>query len=259
MVASCCACKKFQNSQQKEPMIPSEVPPRLWHTVRADLFKVNNSWYIVIADYYSKFPFVKKLNNPTATAVINVVRSIFSEQRIPEVLICDNGTQFTSAQFQDLSKRYGFRIVTSSPFYPKGHGFIERQAQTVKKILLKCKEAGTDPSLALLSLRSTPLSATFRSPAELLNGRMFKTALPVKIHPPVDQHETRDLLSTHQRKQVNLYNRESKELRNLFQDQAVQDQDPEKKTWSPARIVGFGPTPRSYIREDESGVQLRRN
>jgi hypothetical protein len=259
MVASCCACKKFQNSQQKEPMIPSEVPPRPWHTVSADLFKVNNFWYIVIADYYSKFPFVKKLNNLTATTVVNVVRSIFSEQGIPETLICDNGTQFTSAQFQDLAKRYGFRVVTLSPYYPKGHGFIERLVQTVKKILLKCKESGTDPSLALLSLRSTPLSATLKSPAELLNGRMFRTTLPAKIHPPNDRHETRDLLLAQQKKQVNLYNRDSKEKPNLFQNQAVQVQDPLKKTWSPARVVGFGPTPRSYITENESGVQIRRN
>jgi transposase InsO family protein len=130
-------------------MIPSEVPPRPWHTVSPDLFKVNHFWYIVIADYYSKFPFVKKLNNLTATTVVHVVRSIFSEQGIPETLICDNGTQFTSAQFQDLVKRYDFRGVTLSPYYPKGHGFIERLVQTVKKILLKCKESGTDPSLAL--------------------------------------------------------------------------------------------------------------
>ena len=242
-------------------MIPSEVPPKPWHTVNADLFKVNNFWYIVIADYYSKFSFVKKLNNLIATTVVNVVRSIFSEQGIPETLICDNGTQFTSAQFRDLAKRYGFRVVTSSPYYPKGQDtdFIERQVQTVKKILLKCKESGTDPSLALLSLSSTPLSATLKSPAELLNGRTFKTTLPVKIHPPNDRHGTRDLLLTQQKKLVNLYNRDSKEKPNLFQNQAVQVQDPLKKTWSPARVVGFGPTPRSYITEDESGVQLRRN
>ena len=28
------------------------------HNVSTDLFKVNNSWYIVVTDYYSKFPFV---------------------------------------------------------------------------------------------------------------------------------------------------------------------------------------------------------
>ena len=39
----------------------------------------------IIADYYSKFPSVKKLNNLTATAVINVVGSIFSEQGILEI------------------------------------------------------------------------------------------------------------------------------------------------------------------------------
>ena len=36
---------------------------------------------------------------------------------------------------------------------------------------------------------------------------MLKTTLPVKIHPPIDQQETRNLLSTHQRKQVSLQHR----------------------------------------------------
>ena len=99
----------------------------------------------------------------------------------------------------------------------------------MKKILLKCKEAGADPSLALLSSR-TPLSATLQSPAELLNGRIFKSTLPVMIHPPNDRQETRHLLLTQQKKQANLYNRDSKEMPNLFQGQAVQVQDPEKRT-----------------------------
>ncbi|CAB3987751.1 Retrovirus-related Pol poly from transposon [Paramuricea clavata] len=94
--------------EQKEPMIPSEVPPRPWDTVSADLFKQPH-----------------------------VVRSIFSEQGIPETLICDHETQFTSVQFQDLAKRYGFRVVTSLPYYPKGHGF---------------KESGTDPSLNFIAV-----------------------------------------------------------------------------------------------------------
>jgi hypothetical protein len=83
MVTSCGAYKKFQNStRQKEPMIVSEVLLIPWHTVSADLFKVNNFKYIAIADYYSKFPFMKKLNNLTSTTVVNVARSTFSLSKV---------------------------------------------------------------------------------------------------------------------------------------------------------------------------------
>ena len=33
-----------------------------------------------------------------------------------------NGTQFTSAEFQQLARQYCFEIVMSSPHYPCGHG-----------------------------------------------------------------------------------------------------------------------------------------
>ena len=258
-VASCDTCKTFQNSQQKEPMIPSDIPSRPWHTVSADLYKVNEAWYIILADYYSKFPFVRKLNSLTTTAIIQVIQTILSEEGIPEIFICDNGTQFTSAEFQYFAKRYGFRVITSSPYYPKGHGFIERQVQTVKKILLKCKETGEDPNLALLSLRSTPLTARLPSPAEILNGRVYKTTLPVRIKPPIDQEEVRQQLSSQQRSQVSIYDRNSKPLPELFEDQAVQVQNPITKIWSPAKIKAVSNTPRSYTVEDACGTQYRRN
>ena len=65
---------------------------------------------------------------------------LFAENGIPESLQCDNGTQFTSGEFHQLASQYGFEIVTSSPHYPRGHGFVERQVQTVKKTILKCRE-----------------------------------------------------------------------------------------------------------------------
>jgi hypothetical protein len=95
---------------------------------------------------------------------------------------------------------------------------------------MKCKESGTDPSLALQDNITSKDSSTKWSAR---NQRLVIN--------------------------VNLYNRDSIEKPNLFENQAVQVQDPLKKTWSPARVVGFGPTPCSYITEDESGVQLWRN
>lgn len=71
----------------------------------------------IVVDYYSKFPFVRMLNTLTTGAVIKEIQTIFVENRIPEILRCDNGTQFTSFEFQQLAIQYGFEIVTSSPHY----------------------------------------------------------------------------------------------------------------------------------------------
>ena len=126
LVNSCCMCQKYYSSQQKEPMIPSEIHSRPLQTVNADLFYVQRAWFLVVADYYSKFPFVKKAHNHTARALVNEMKMLFPENGIPRSLQCDNSTQLTSAGFQQLASEFGFEIVTSSPHYPRGHGFIER-------------------------------------------------------------------------------------------------------------------------------------
>ena len=72
------------------------------------------------------------------------MKVIFAENGIPKSLQCDNGPQFTSGEFQRMASQYGFEIVTSSPHYPRGHKFGERQVQTVKKMILKCRETKED-------------------------------------------------------------------------------------------------------------------
>ncbi|XP_029636198.1 uncharacterized protein LOC115211689 [Octopus sinensis] len=205
--------------------------------------------------YYSKFPFVRKVKDLRAKTITIVARGLLAEQAIPEQIICDNRTQFTSQEFKKLADEYGFNITTSSSHYPKGHGFIERQVQTVKRTLVKCRETKEDPHLALLSLRATPLRADMKSPAELLNGRKYKTTLPTKIQPPIDQEETRAKLAEQSQK---YYNKHAQYLPEILGEH-VHTQDPITKTWIPAQVVSRAETPRSYIIETESGRQLRRN
>ena len=196
-------------------MIPSEIPSRPWKPVSADLFYVQQAWFLVVVDYNSKFPFVKKLHNLTARAVVNEMKMLFAENGIPRSLQCDNGTQFTSGEFQQLASQFGFEIVTSSPYYPRGHGFVERQVQTIKKMILKCRETKNDIDLALLALRTTPLSSNIPSPTELQNGRMFKSTLPGKIQPSKNQEEVRNWLKVKQGNQSYYFNRHTKELPKL--------------------------------------------
>ena len=120
----------------------------------ADLFYAQQSWFLIIVN--SKFPFVKKLHNLTTRAVVNEMKMPFAENGIPKSLQCDNGAQFTSGEFQQLASQYGFEIVTSSLHYPRGHGFVERQVQTVKKTILKCRETKEDRSSTVGSMNNTP-------------------------------------------------------------------------------------------------------
>ena len=113
------------------------------------------------------------LSSSHSSAVIAHLKSIFKEHGIPSKLVTDNGTQYTSATFQEFSHSYGFAHVSSSPLHPQSNGLSERTVQTVKDLLHKCKESGT------------PLSHDLPSPAELLNGRVYQTNLPAVSKPSV--------------------------------------------------------------------------
>ena len=153
----CCGpCQIHSRSQQKEPAIPLEIPSRPWQNLRFNIFFHGSHWYVIIADYYSKYPWIKKLEAISSKDIISALKFCFAEFGIPEEAISDNGKQFTGRGYQDLTARYGDKLTTSSPYYPKGHGFIKRQVQTTKNLLSKCDGDGTDHYLTLLQLRVTP-------------------------------------------------------------------------------------------------------
>ncbi len=102
----------------------------------------------------------------------------FARHGIPDIVHSDNGPCYSSQEFSDFQKKWGFKHVTSSPHFPSSNGLAEKTVQTVKNIISKSMESGTDPYLGLLACRTTPLGNN-QSPAELLMGRTLKTELPV--------------------------------------------------------------------------------
>lgn len=106
------------------------------------------------------------LASATSQSIFASLKTIFSRFGIPEGFISDNGPNYTSKDFVNFAKDYGFTHVTSSPLYAQANGEAERVVQTVKRFFDKC----TDPYLALLAYRSTPLEQGY-SPAQLLMSR----------------------------------------------------------------------------------------
>ncbi len=56
--------------------------------------------FLILIDAYSKWLEVKPLTAATSTVTIEHLREIFSTHGLPEILVTDNGSQFTSAEFQ---------------------------------------------------------------------------------------------------------------------------------------------------------------
>ena len=130
--------------------------------------------YLIIVDYFSRFPEVIRLSSTTASAVIQALKSVFSRHGIPETVISDNGTQYSSHQFREFASEYDFCHITSSPYYPQSNGLAERSVKTVKQLISKSK----DLYLSLLSYRTTSFPWCGYSPAELSMDRKLRTTIP---------------------------------------------------------------------------------
>ena len=174
LVTNCAECCRSR-SQNAEPLMPISFPKLPWQKVASDLFVWKNSHYLLVIDYFSRYIEVAKLSSESSANVITHMKSIFARHGIPQEVISDNGPQYSSREFAKFSKEYGFVHRTSSPKYPQSNGEAERGVQTVKSLLKKTE----DPYLALLAYRSTPISPTGHSPAELLMNRKLRTTLPI--------------------------------------------------------------------------------
>lgn len=91
--------------------------------------------FLVVVDAYSKWPEVFPVKNATSTMTVELLRTLFSRTGLPEQLVSDNGTQFTSEEFQSFVKGNVIKHTTSVPFHPATNGLAERSIQSLKQSL----------------------------------------------------------------------------------------------------------------------------
>ena len=112
-------------------------------------------------------------------AVVCELKTMFACFGIPEILVTDNGPQFSSNEFQVFAKSWSFNHVTTSPRYPQSNGKAENSLRTVKRLFEKCKETSVSEFQALLDWQNTPSEGMDTSPAEHLMRRRCRTILPM--------------------------------------------------------------------------------
>ena len=172
MVQDCPECVR-NSTPRREPLNVSSLPDYPWQVFGTDLFELEGVNYLLVVDYFSRYPEVKQIKCTTSTAVIHALKAIFSTHGIPEIVRSDNGPQFSSQEFEKFTQLYELKHVTSS-LSPQSNRQVERSVKTVKQMFTKSK----DPYLALLNYRATPLAWCGLSPAELSMGRKIRTLVP---------------------------------------------------------------------------------
>ena len=260
-VSNCESCIRHRNANCREPLMPHAIPDRPWQKVATDLLDFKGRTHLLLVDYYSRYPEVSELKDMSSRTVIRKTKSIFSRHGIPEELISDNGTQFTSQEFKEFSEDYDFKLTTISPRYPQSGGMHERAVQTVKDILYKCEETGDDPYIALLQYRNTPIDGI--SPAQALMSRTLRSNLPVSeknlkptlVDPKIFK---RDRVKS-QNNQRKYHDRSAKPLPELHEGDNVHFKLDPQKAWKPAVVTTKHDTPRSYMVKTDDGSEYRRN
>ena len=136
-----------------------------------------------MVDAHFKWVEIFHTNGPSATETIKSLRHCFCRLGIPVTIVSDNGTCFTSQEFQEFLKQNGIRHVTSAVYKSATNGLAERMVQTFKPALAQFKESYTTLlDKFLFKYRLTPHTTTGVSPAELLFKRKLRCRLDL-LHP----------------------------------------------------------------------------
>ena len=250
----CQECIK-RSQVAKEPLQPHDIPEGPWRKLGMDYFNFDGNSYVLICDYFSKFPFLYRAKTSFWSLRDHLI-DLFSIEGYPDEIVSDNRPPFQSKEFAKFLSGLGIKHTTSSPGYPRSNGFIEWYIQMVKNMLSKSSNTWSFQEV-LADLRTTRIGTGLPSPAEILHGRNLTTRVKAEI-------DIKDICSVLQERQLKMMldhdlSRRARKARPLVVGERCYVLGPGNK-WIDAFVTGITDSGRSYDTQVEAtGGQLMRN
>ena len=183
-VNSCHDCQQQRSAPASAKLHPWEFPNRPWSHIHVDFAGPFLGYmFLVIVDAYSKWIEVCKVDKATSQVTINKLREVFAAHGLPEILVSDNGSCFTSEEFHTYMKKNGIKLLHSSPYHPASNGLAENAVKSFKTGIKKFASGSVGEKIQhfLFYQHSTPHASTSISPAELLMGRKLRSRLDLIV------------------------------------------------------------------------------
>lgn len=114
------------------PMYPlQEFQIDLIHIDNTDLNQA--SYGLCCIDIFSKKAYIELIKKKDETNVVTAMEVLIKKMGTPEMVYCDEGSEFTSKAFKDLMEKYGIKIIYTTRHAP----FVERFNRTIKNMMSK--------------------------------------------------------------------------------------------------------------------------
>ena len=190
----CRSCQECQKSSRQRPKrAPLVLPPVIsepFSRIAMDIVgplprsQSGHRYVLVVCDYATRYPEAVPLRSIDVEAVAETLVTIFSRVGIPQEILTDQGTNFTSQLQAEIYWLIHVRALRTSPYHPQTDGVVEWFNQTLKDMLQKtAREEGKDWDrlipFVLFAYREVPQASTGFSPFELLYGREVRGPLDV--------------------------------------------------------------------------------
>lgn len=180
----CQSCILVATPDAPIPLKRAELPSGPWQVIAMDfLGPIKNGINVfVVSDYYSRWHEAEFMKKIETSLMIHQLRVMFARFGIPLAAVCDNGPQFTSAEFIEFCKSLNIKILSTTPYSPQQNGLVERQNRSLLKVLRisEATKGNLEDDLLdyLMMYRTTVHPATGKTPAELMLGRNIRDKLP---------------------------------------------------------------------------------
>ena len=124
----------MRHSSPRVPLHPWEWPQRPMARVHIDYARpFLGKMFLILTNAHSKWIDVAVVGSATSTVTIEKLRTMFATYGLPEILVSDNGTAFTSLEFQVFLKQNGILHICTAPYHPATNRQVERAVQVFKE------------------------------------------------------------------------------------------------------------------------------
>ena len=197
---------------------------------------------IIAQDYFTKWPIVRPTKTTNMEEALDFLwENICTQYGIPEQVITDQGTAYTSEKWKRTVQKWGINHTPTTAANPQANGQVERFNQTLVKMLRKKLGVRKDKwamhlPAVLMDYRASVQATTECTPSELLYG--YRMRLPIEATHPIPSDELLDQPIERMKQLEELHHKriEKAELIRQKQERVKQQQEAKKGLATPFNI-----------------------